>query len=84
MYNPHIIIERSISSNGGGSYKIRANKDGRIISDKRSELDAICSYFNLTIDSPLTILTQDQARSFLQNADESTLYKVSLGYLVRP
>ncbi|KIR42916.1 hypothetical protein I307_05081 [Cryptococcus deuterogattii 99/473] len=76
VYNPSIVIERTIHSNGSSGYKFKASKDGKIIANKRSELTSISDYFNINIDSPLTILTQDQSRSFLQNADPSKLYKV--------
>ncbi|WWC62703.1 uncharacterized protein I303_105300 [Kwoniella dejecticola CBS 10117] len=78
VYDPHIVIERTISSNGSTGYKFKSSKDGKILASKRSELTAICDNFHITIDSPLTILTQDQARSFLQNSDAQTLYKFFL------
>lgn len=77
-YNPNIVIERTIHSNGSSGYKFKASKDGKTIANRRSELTSISDYFNINIDSPLTILTQDQSRSFLQNADPSKLYKVCL------
>ncbi|KAK8858693.1 hypothetical protein IAR55_002922 [Kwoniella newhampshirensis] len=78
VYDPYIVIERSIMSNGSSSYKFRAAKEGKTIANKRSELDDISKHFNINIDSPLTVLTQDQSRSFLQNADEEKLYKFFL------
>nr|KIR49760.1 hypothetical protein I312_00852 [Cryptococcus bacillisporus CA1280] len=77
-YNPSIVIERTIHSNGSSGYKFKASKDGKTIANRRSELTSISDYFNINIDSPLTILTQDQSRSFLQNADPSKLYKFFL------
>ena len=77
MYHQNVIIERTLMKSGASSYKFRAERGGRILASKRDELTQICQWFNITIDSPLTVLTQDQARSFLQNADDSTLYKVS-------
>nr|XP_019012868.1 uncharacterized protein I206_02364 [Kwoniella pini CBS 10737]OCF51649.1 hypothetical protein I206_02364 [Kwoniella pini CBS 10737] len=77
-YDPHIVIERTIASNGSSGYKFKASRDGKILANKRSELTAICDNFSVNIDSPLTILTQDQARSFLQNSDAHKLYKFFL------
>jgi hypothetical protein len=57
-------------------YKFRATKDGKVLADKRETLTRIVDRFGLHIDSPLTVLTQDQARSFLQASDPSSLYKV--------
>nr|XP_019004110.1 uncharacterized protein I203_03268 [Kwoniella mangroviensis CBS 8507]OCF67571.1 hypothetical protein I203_03268 [Kwoniella mangroviensis CBS 8507] len=78
VYDPHIIIERTISLNGATAYKFRASRDGRILANKRSELSAILENFNINIDSPLTLLTQDQARSFLSSSDPGQLYKFFL------
>jgi hypothetical protein len=76
LYNPYLVIERTINKTGAASYKFRATKDGKVISDKRDTLVRIMDLFGLYIDSPLTILTQDAARSFLQSSDPKSLYKV--------
>jgi len=65
-----------ISINGSSAYKFRGSREGKIIATKREELTHIVEHFSITIDSPLTVLTQDAARSFLQNATEAMLYKV--------
>ncbi|RXK37704.1 hypothetical protein M231_05037 [Tremella mesenterica] len=78
IYNPTIVIERTIDVRGSGQYKFKATKDGKVIAKGRDELSAILANFNITVDSPLTILTQDQARSFLQNATEHSLYQFFL------
>ncbi|WVQ73133.1 hypothetical protein IAR50_002697 [Cryptococcus sp. DSM 104548] len=78
VFNPNIVIERTINLNGSSQYKFKASREGKTIANKRSELTAISEFFNINIDSPLTILTQDQSRSFLQNADPSKLYKFFL------
>ncbi|EIW73465.1 hypothetical protein TREMEDRAFT_59633 [Tremella mesenterica DSM 1558] len=75
IYNPTIVIERTIDVRGSGQYKFKSTKDGKVIAKGRDELSAILANFNITVDSPLTILTQDQARSFLQNATEHSLYQ---------
>ena len=77
VYGPKIVIERMISSNGSSTYKFRGSKEGKIIASKRAELTHMVEHFNITVDSPLTVLTQDAARTFLQNANESSLYEVS-------
>ncbi|WVQ83023.1 hypothetical protein IAT38_005161 [Cryptococcus sp. DSM 104549] len=78
LYSPYIVIERTISSNGSASYRFRATKDGKVLATKRTELTAISDFFNINIDSPLTVLTQDMSRSFLQAADPGKLYKFFL------
>ena len=54
----------------------RAKRDGKIIANKRDELTAILARFSINADSPLTILTQDTAKTFLTSNTESDFYKV--------
>ena len=75
LYPSEIIVERVIAPSGG-AYKIRAKREGKILGSKRSDLEAILNHFDLAIDSPLTVLTQDEARTFLQSATPTELYKV--------
>lgn len=75
-YPEKIVIERVIERNGGGGYKFQADRDGPILERKRSELQAILSHFALNMDSPLTLLTQDNAKSFLASSDPRSLYDV--------
>jgi hypothetical protein len=77
-YDPYLVIERTIAGiNGASGYKFRSTRDGKVLADKREVLTRIVDRFGLNIDSPLTVLTQDQARSFLQASDPGSLYKVS-------
>ncbi|ORY25918.1 hypothetical protein BCR39DRAFT_542516 [Naematelia encephala] len=78
VFDRDLIIERTIDKSGASSYKFRTVKDGRILASKREELNNILLHFNLTMDSPLTVLTQDAARSFLQSAQPSDLYRFFL------
>ena len=65
-----------ISRKSGGTWKFRATREGRILYTKRAELDSIRSHFRIDCDQPLTVLTQDAARNFLQQSDPHQLYKV--------
>jgi hypothetical protein len=76
IYNPYIVIERVINKSGSAPFNFRASRDGKIVANKREELSRILDKFQIHVDSPLTILTQDQARSFLSASDPSSLYKV--------
>lgn len=77
-YPEQIVIERTIERSGASSYKIRATRDGRIVARKKQEMNEIVTHFNISVDSPATVLTQDEARSFLTNHDDSKLYDVSV------
>jgi hypothetical protein len=69
-----IIVERHFSRNGTSGFKIKA-ENGRIISTKKSELDAITDYFSLQIENPMNVLSQDMARQFLSTSSPAEKYK---------
>ena len=79
-YGKSIIITRKITSDSS-SYKICA-ANGRVVSTLKDEIDQIKDHFNISIDNPLTVLTQDTARSFLANSTPKDLYNVVLFNLV--
>ena len=56
-YGKSIVITRRFTKDGASSYKIR-NRDGKVISTKREELQAICDHMNIQVDNPMNILTQ--------------------------
>jgi chromosome segregation ATPase len=78
-YSPNIVIERTITRNSGSTWKFRAEKSGKILGTRASELQGIIAAFSIDVDQPLTILTQDQARSFLSASNDSQMYKVCEG-----
>ncbi|KAI9263239.1 hypothetical protein BDA99DRAFT_438256, partial [Phascolomyces articulosus] len=75
IYGDTIIIDRKILKDGTGSYKIK-NKSGMVISNKREELIAICDHLSIQVDNPLIILSQDNAREFLNSSSPKDKYKL--------
>ncbi|GAT28347.1 hypothetical protein RIB2604_02504260 [Aspergillus luchuensis] len=73
-YGKFITIERHFSRNGTSGFKIRS-ENGRIMSTKKSELDAIIDYFTLQFDNPMNVLSQDMARQFIGSSSPSEKYK---------
>ncbi|KAJ5555482.1 hypothetical protein N7461_003952 [Penicillium sp. DV-2018c] len=69
-----IIVERHFSRNGTSGFKIKS-ENGRIVSTKKSELDAITDYFSLQIENPMNVLSQDMARQFLSTSSPAEKYK---------
>ena len=74
LYGDAIVVERQFNVHGTSSFKIKS-VDGRIISTKRSELDDITDFFALQLDNPVNVLTQDQARQFLNNSSHAEKYR---------
>ncbi|KAJ1564869.1 Structural maintenance of chromosomes protein 6 [Nowakowskiella sp. JEL0078] len=76
LYGEKIIVERKLSRDGQGSYKIKSER--HTISTKREELNNICETFQIQVDNPLAILTQDTARSFLATSSAKDKYNFFL------
>ncbi|EJD39642.1 hypothetical protein AURDEDRAFT_171274 [Auricularia subglabra TFB-10046 SS5] len=73
VYGPRIYIERKFTKEGSSSYRI-TSAEGKLVSTKRSELNAICDHMNIQVDNPLNILTQDAARQFLSASNARDKY----------
>ncbi|KAG8887197.1 Structural maintenance of chromosomes protein 6 [Tulasnella sp. 332] len=72
-YGNMIIVYRKIKRDGSGVWQMK-NKDGKIISRSKSELQEMSDHMNIQIDSPLNVLTQDAARQFLASATSADKY----------
>lgn len=73
-YGKSIIVERHFSRTGASGFKLKA-ENGRIVSTKKAELDAITDYFSMQIDNPMNVLSQDSARQFLSTSSPAEKYK---------
>ena len=70
-YGKSIIIQRRFTKDGASSYKIRS-REGKLVSTKREELQAICDHMNIQVDNPMNILTQGTFRREGQKQRELT------------
>ncbi|KAI9494829.1 hypothetical protein BDB00DRAFT_761374, partial [Zychaea mexicana] len=75
VYGDKIVIDRKIMKDGTGQYKIKSAA-GKIISFKREELTAVCDHMNIQVDNPLTVLSQDNAREFLNASSPKDKYRL--------
>ncbi|KAL4948007.1 hypothetical protein BDW69DRAFT_177269 [Aspergillus filifer] len=73
-YGQSILVERHFNKSGASSFKIKA-ENGRIMSTKKAELDAIIDHFQLQFDNPMNVLSQDMARQFLSSSSPAEKYK---------
>eukprot|EP01031_Cornospumella_fuschlensis_P026985 gene26985-32601_t len=64
-YGDSITVERKIAKGTGVSGYSMRGQDGKLISDKRSELENILRTFNIFVDNPCCILTQDESKRFI-------------------
>ena len=75
LYGDVIAIERRFSKDGSSGYKLKS-ANGNTVSTKREELQEILDHLQLQVDNPMTVLTQDTARSFLGNSSVGEKYKL--------
>jgi chromosome segregation ATPase len=75
VYGDYIIVDRRLLRDGMNSFKIKDHR-GKVVSVKREELTAICDHMSIQVDNPLTMLSQDSARQFLNSSSPSDKYKV--------
>ncbi|KAI1814127.1 P-loop containing nucleoside triphosphate hydrolase protein [Poronia punctata] len=73
LYGDSIICERWFTKSGSSGFKVKSAA-GRIISTKKADVDDIVEYYCLQVDNPLNVLSQDNARQFLNSASPLTKY----------
>ncbi|TFB06813.1 Structural maintenance of chromosomes protein 6 [Trichoderma ghanense] len=74
IYGPSITVERHFSKNGASGFKIKT-AEGKVVSTKKQEVEEISEWYALQIGNPLTVLSQDNARQFLNSASPAQKYK---------
>lgn len=63
-FGKEIIIERVIKRDGPASFSLKT-ENGKEISHKKKDIQAVIDYFSIPISNPMCFLSQDNARSFL-------------------
>lgn len=74
-YGSEIIIERVLRRDAQSAPYVLRSENGKKISQKKSDLDAILDYFNIAVNNPMAFLSQDAARSFLTASADEDKYK---------
>lgn len=68
LYGDRIVVERTLRREKAATYSIKS-ASGRVITDKKKDLDLILTKFHITVNNPLAFLSQDTAREFLTQSD---------------
>ncbi|NXJ38160.1 SMC6 protein, partial [Ciconia maguari] len=74
VYGDSIIVNQHINLDGSRSYRLKS-KSGTLISSKKEELIGILDHFNIQVDNPVSVLTQEMSKHFLQSKNEGDKYK---------
>lgn len=73
-FGESIIVERHFTKSGSSGFKLKS-VTGRVISNKKGDVDDVVEYYCLQVDNPLNVLSQDNARQFLNAASPVAKYK---------
>ncbi|KAK3689992.1 hypothetical protein B0T22DRAFT_536776 [Podospora appendiculata] len=74
IYGESIIVERHFGKNSSSGFRIKSAL-GQTISTKKQEVEEIVEYYALQVDNPLNVLSQDNARQFLNASTKTQKYK---------
>jgi chromosome segregation ATPase len=74
LYGDQIIVERHFSKQGSSGYRLKSSTN-RTISTKKGDVDDIIEYYQLQVDNPMNVLTQDAAKSFIQTSTPKQKYQ---------
>ncbi|XP_053828613.1 structural maintenance of chromosomes protein 6 isoform X2 [Vidua macroura] len=74
LYGTSITVNQRINQDGSRTCKLKS-KSGTIISSKKEELIGILDHFNIQVDNPVSVLTQEMSKQFLQTKNEGDKYK---------
>ncbi|AEO67737.1 uncharacterized protein THITE_2066875 [Thermothielavioides terrestris NRRL 8126] len=74
IYGESVIVERHFSKTGSSGFKVKTAL-GQVYSVKKQEVDELVEYYALQVDNPLNILSQDNARQFLNSSTKAQKYK---------
>lgn len=81
-WGDEITIERILVREGAGSSWRLKSSTNKVFSTKRQDVIAMMDHFDIQVDNPMTVLTQDMSRAFLSTSDPAKKYEVNC-YFVR-
>ncbi|GMM33838.1 hypothetical protein DASC09_011630 [Saccharomycopsis crataegensis] len=74
IYGDTITVERLLRTDEKNTYTIRS-ETGKVVSHKKSDLDEITEYFDITVNNPLSFLSQGEAKTFLSSSTDKDKYR---------
>ncbi|XP_020260784.1 structural maintenance of chromosomes protein 6B-like [Asparagus officinalis] len=72
-YGDLIIIERRITESTNSI--VLKDRQGRKVSQRRDELRELVEHFNIDVENPCVIMTQDKSREFLHSGNDKDKFK---------
>mmetsp|Transcript_26890 Transcript_26890/g.43500 ORF Transcript_26890/g.43500 Transcript_26890/m.43500 type:complete len:549 (+) Transcript_26890:253-1899(+) len=76
-YGKRIVIQRELNRHSAHKYSLISER-GKIISNRREDLDKILHHFSIKVTNPCVLLTQDDARDLIGGTDPRKMYEFFL------
>jgi chromosome segregation ATPase len=80
IYGKRITVERRIARSSGSCY-ILSDENGREVSRKKSDLEKMLQMFNIYVDNPCNVMTQEESKKFIRskNTEKYTFFLKATG-----
>lgn len=81
FYGKRITVERRIARTASGSSYILSNENGKEVSRKKSDLERMLLNFNIFVDNPCNVMTQEESKRFIrsENRDKYAFFLKATG-----
>uniref|UniRef100_A0A1J3I1T9 Structural maintenance of chromosomes protein 6 n=1 Tax=Noccaea caerulescens TaxID=107243 RepID=A0A1J3I1T9_NOCCA len=73
IYGDIIIIERRITDSASST--VLKDRQGKKISSRREELRELVEHFNIDVENPCVVMSQDKSREFLHSGNDKDKFK---------
>ncbi|XP_047326989.1 structural maintenance of chromosomes protein 6B [Impatiens glandulifera] len=73
IYGDAILIERRILESGGST--VLKNSQGKKVATRREDLLELIEHFNIDVENPCVIMSQDKSREFLHSGNDKDKFK---------
>lgn len=73
LYGDTICVERRITASGVSTFCVKDHQ-GRKIATRKDEVVALVEHFNIEVQNPCVIMTQDKSKEFLHNGSAKDKY----------
>ncbi|KAJ0099895.1 hypothetical protein Patl1_19829 [Pistacia atlantica] len=73
IYGPSITIERRITESSGTT--VLKDHQGKRVASRRQELSELVDHFNIDVENPCVVMSQDKSREFLHSGNDKDKFK---------
>ncbi|KAI3918712.1 hypothetical protein MKX01_042032 [Papaver californicum] len=74
IYGDVIIVERRVTESSGSTIALK-NHQGKKVASRRADVMEIVEHFNIDVENPCVIMSQDKSREFLHSGNDKDKFK---------